>query len=690
MKKNREPGKNNRLRLLILFMVIALGFSVLAVRLGDHMIVHADEYAARAVAQQTSDSIVAANRGEILDRNGNQLAICATSNTIWIRPESIRNNGKTDEEAEKNFQLAVDSLSEILGLDSEYVRETAMSEKKLIKLTKNVDNDTADRLRAEKLRGVEIVESAKRYYPLGAFASQILGSTNDDNQGLMGVELFYDRYLSGIDGRWITSKDSLSNSNTLVYGTDKYYSAEDGYSIVLTIDENIQYIVEQKIQEAREASNADRVICMMMDPKTGEILAMAETDEYDPNDPRTPVSEEDKEAFQTMTDEDKVKYWNKLWRNFCVSETYEPGSTFKPITTAIALEAGVTHLGDEFYCNGTYQVADWLLKCWYYPRAHGKETLEQAVGNSCNPVMIQLVQRLGLTKYYDGLDAFGLTSKTGIDYPGEASNILQDRNSAGPVGLATMSYGQGIAVTPVSLVTAIASLANGGKIMQPHFVKELRDADGNVVQKIEPQVRSFSVSEQTCREVMTIMEYVVAEGGGGTAKIPGYRIGGKTGTANKPDSTGGYAARDVYASFIGIAPLEDPKFTILLIVDSPKGVLYGSSTAAPYAKMVMESVLAYMGIEPQYSEAELESIKRSEVTVPDLSGHSMEDAIGILGGKELGYIITPAVEYYNNLVVTDQYPRPGTTLKKGDKVTLYYEPGATELQTHIEPTENEE
>ncbi len=261
-----EPGKKNRNRLLFLFFAVGVCFVALAVRLGDHMILHADEYAARAVSQQTSDSIVAASRGEILDRNGNQMAFCATSNTIWIRPESIRNNGKTDEEAEDNLQLAIDDLSDILGLDREYVKETVASEKKLVKLTKNVDIDTAAELRAANIKGVEIVESAKRYYPLGPFASQILGSTNDDNRGLMGIELFYDRYLSGLDGRWITSRDSRSSSNVLAFGTDKYYSAEDGYSVVLTIDENTQYIVEQKIKEARENSNADRVICLMMDP----------------------------------------------------------------------------------------------------------------------------------------------------------------------------------------------------------------------------------------------------------------------------------------------------------------------------------------------------------------------------------------------------------------------------------------
>ncbi|MBQ3921259.1 MAG: stage V sporulation protein D, partial [Firmicutes bacterium] len=498
------------------------------------------------------------------------------------------------------------------------VKEIITSDKKLVRLAKNIDRETADQIKAEKLAGIEINEDAKRYYPLGAFASHILGSTTDDNVGLTGLERYYNRYLAGLDGRWITSKDS--NRKSLVYGTNKYYSAEDGYTLVTTIDENIQYIVTQKIQKALLDTRADRVMCMIMDPNTAEILAMAQTGEYDPNDPRAPRSG-DEEKFAAMSSAEQVAYWNKLWRNFCVCDTYEPGSTFKLITTSIALDTGVTYLGETFYCSGTIKVADRTLRCWYYPRSHGRETLQQAVENSCNPVMIQLAQRLGLTAYYEGLDAFGLTEKTGIDFPGESSNILQNRRTAGPVGLATMSYGQGIAVTPVSLVTAIGSLANGGYLMQPRLVKALLDPDGNVVESYDPVIKSRSVSKQTAEDVLSIMEMVVSEGGGGNAKVPGYRIGGKTGTANKPEG-GGYSDTDVYASFIGVAPIDDPKFVILVIVDTPRGVLYGSSTAAPCAKEIMQEVLLYMDVQPQYTDAEKKAIASNQAVVPDLTGQS--------------------------------------------------------------------
>jgi stage V sporulation protein D (sporulation-specific penicillin-binding protein) len=677
VKKKYDASTKARKRLLVVFVIIMLAFVALAVRLGYHQIYMAEDYAQRATLQQTSDKVVSAVRGSILDRNGGELAISATTNTIWVRTDSVRGNGKTEQEKEENALLEAHSLADILDLDYEDVLETITSERKLLKVAKNVSAATADIIREGGYAGIEIVEDAKRYYPLGAFASQILGTTTDDNVGLTGIERYYDRYLSGINGRWITSKDGKSNS--IVYGTDKYYAAEDGYSVELTIDSNIQYIVEQKIAACLEKTQADRVMCLMMDPKTGEILAMAQTEEYDPNDPRVPINEEDKQQFVFMSDAQKVEYWNRIWRAFCISDTYEPGSTFKLITTAIALDERVTTLDDTFYCNGTLQVADWLLKCWYYPRAHGKQTLVQAVGNSCNPVMIQLGQRLGLTRYYNGLDAFSLTERTGVDYPGEGTNILQSRSSAGPVGLATMAYGQGIAVTPISLVTAISSLANEGRLMQPHFLRRVVKEDGEVVLENEPVIKSISVSEQTAADMLYIMEETVDEGGGGTAKIRGYRIGGKTGTANKPEG-GGYSKTDVYGSFIGVAPINDPKFVILVIVDTPRGVLYGSQTAAPCAREIMNEVFLYLDIQPDYTEEDLAAISKSKVDVPNLTGYTLEDSIGILAGRGLEYQIAPEGEYYENLIIIDQFPKPGEELSQGSIVTLYYEPGEEVLE----------
>lgn len=666
--KRVKARKSNKTRLLFVFFVFAICFSALTLRLGWHMIIRGEEYADKATSQQTSDTTILATRGSIVDRNGADLAISATTHTIWVRPDSVRENGKTDEEKALNVQLEAKSLSDILGMDFDAVMEVLNSERKLLKLAKNVDRDTADQLREADLVGLEITEDAKRYYPLGAFASHVIGSTTDDNYGLAGVELRYNSYLAGLNGRWIKNKDSARN--TLAYGTDAYYSPEDGYTAVLTLDQNIQYIVQQEIAACQERTKSARVMCLIMDPSNGEILACAQTGEYDPNNPRDPLPQ-DAEAFAEMTTEEQVDYWNKMWRNFNVCDVYEPGSTFKLLTSSIALDTGVTNLTEQIYCGASIQVYDWQLKCWNYPHAHGWQNLSMAVTNSCNVAMVQLVQRIGATRFWAGLDAFGITERTGVDYPGEGSNILQDENG-GPVELATMSYGQGIAVTPVSLVTAVSSLANDGYVMQPHFVKALLNPDGTVAKSFEPTVKSQSVSEQTAKDMMGIMEDYIINGSGGRMKIPGYRTGGKTGTANKPVK-GGYSATDVYGSFIGVAPIEDPKFVILVICDSPRGTIYGSTTAAPCAVEIEKRVLQYMGITPEYTEKELKALNRTRVTIPNVIGLDGETAMGRLSHLGLEYTLAPAIETTAKLTIVDQFPKAGEEVEKGYLVTLYYE-----------------
>lgn len=665
-----EPTNKNRSRLVFFFGVACLLFVLLALRLGWHQIINAEKYAQMATDQQTSDSVVQAVRGSIRDRTGRDLAISAATNTIWVRPDAVKGSGGAKLENEQAIEEEAHILATLLSMDKEDVKKLITSDKKLLRIAKSIDMDVANQIREQKLIGIEITEDVKRYYPMGVFASHLLGSTTDDNAGLSGVELAYNRYLSGIDGRWITNKDITGNS--LSYGKEKYYQAEDGYSVVLTIDATIQHIVESALAQALEKTKASRVMCLIMDPKTGEVLAMSQIPQFDPNQPRAPIDEKDAVVVEALSDTEKVAYWNKMWRNFCISDTYEPGSTFKLITAGIALDQGVTNLKETFYCSGTYTVADAVLKCWYYPRSHGKENLEKAIQNSCNPVMIQLAQRVGLKKYYAGLDNFGLTEKTGIDFPGESNNILQKQETAGPVGLATMAYGQGIAVTSISLLTAVCSYGNKGLLMQPQLVKALVDSEGNVVETFSPQITRRSVSSQTALDILNIMESVVNEGGSGTAKIAGYRIGGKTGTANKPEG-GGYSKTDVYGSFIGIAPIEDPQLAILVIVDSPRGVLYGSQTAAPAAKTIMEEVFRYMDIQPQYTQAEAEALRSGKVGVPDVIGQSVESAIGILGGLSLNYLIVPKIEQYEDLMVKDQYPKGGVEIDVNTKVTLYYE-----------------
>lgn len=666
----QEPTNKNRSRLVFLFGIACLLFVLLALRLGWHQIIRAEKYAKMATDQQTSDSTVQAVRGSIVDRNGRDLAISAATNTIWIRPDSVKGNGKTPEEIEENLKQETKILAQYLQMSEDSVREIITSDRKLLRIAKYVEMDIANQIREEKLAGIEITEDVKRYYPMESFACHVLGGTTDDNAGLAGIELAYNRYLAGIDGRWITNKDSTGNS--LSYGTERYYQPRDGYSVVLTLDANIQHIVEAALVQAQERTKANRVMCLVMDPKNGEILAMAQTPEFDPNDPRVPMDPAEAAALESMSAEEQMAYWNKMWRNFCVSDTYEPGSTFKLITAGIALDEGVTNLTEKFLCQGSIKVADAVLRCWDYPNSHGWQTLAQGVQNSCNPVMVQLVQRIGLTAYYEGLDQFGLTEKTGVDFPGEGYNILQRKETAGPVGLATMAYGQGIAVTPVSLLTAISAYANDGLLMKPRLVKALVDSEGQIVEEYAPEITRRPVSSQTADDVLKIMESVVTEGGGGTARVAGYRIGGKTGTASKPEG-GGYSDTDVYGSFIGVAPLDDPKVALLVIVDTPKGVLYGSQTAAPAAKVILQEIFRYMDIPPQYTEAEQAALKTGKTEVPDVVGQHMSDAIGILGGQSLGYTIAPKTDLYEDLVVVDQYPRSGALIDLNTKVTLYYE-----------------
>ncbi|MBQ9825694.1 MAG: PASTA domain-containing protein [Firmicutes bacterium] len=680
--KKTKTGYKNRSRMLVVFFIMVLCFAALALRLGWHMVIKGEEYAAKAMKQQTDDSVVTAVRGEIEDSNGNALAVSASTNTIWVRPKTVKANGKTTEEIEKNLSEEIQTITDILGMERSDVYDILTSDKTLVRLAKHVDDEKADALRKADLAGLEIVDDVMRYYPMSRFACQLVGLTNDDGDGMTGLELYYDRFLSGMNGRWISSKDRSGNS--LVYGTNKYYGTEDGYTIVTTLDMNVQNIVEEVSKKWLKQSESDRVSIIVMDPNTGDILAATQTDEFDPNDPRAPRAG-DEEKFAKMTDAEKVAYWNKMWRSFLFCDVYEPGSTFKLVTTAIALDSGAITKNDSFYCGAYTKVADRIIKCWYYPGGHGTQSLAKAVGNSCNMALVDIAQRMGKNTFYNGIEAFGLNRKTGVDYPGEAENMIYTRAQANIVEISTMSFGQGIALTPVSLVTAVSALANGGYLLEPHLVKEIRDADDKVVESFGRTVKSVPITAQTAQEMLDIMEYVVSEGGAGKARISGYRIGGKTGTANKPVAGGYSSDRDVFASFIGVAPIDDPKMVVLVICDTPKVKNnQGSNTAAPAAKEVMEAVLKYMNIQPHYTDAELKKLNSKLTTVPDLTGDDMEDVIGRLAGKHLNYNLSPALEDPNSvkLVVTDQYPKPGTEVSKESTVTVYYEILTEEEEEH--------
>lgn len=664
-----SPTTNkNKRRLVFVFVLTCLMCTALAFRVGWIQVVASERYAKMAVEQQTRDVPIPAKRGVIYDTNGKELAISAVTNSIWARPGVVK-SAATEEKSQENLEKTASTLAEILEMDKEQVLKIISQNRSLVKVAKYVEKEKADQIRQKGLKGIEIAEDVKRYYPMGSFLAHVLGSTTDDNRGLAGIEMKYDKFLSGIPGRWIKNTDR--DGDSLSYGVEKYFQAENGLNLVLTIDEVIQHYVEKALDTVQANTSADRVMCIVMDPKTGDILAMGVTPDYDPNNPRVPPTTDGAIYLDSLPDEKKLEYWNAMWRNPLVSDTYEPGSTFKLLTTAIALEEGVTSLDDRFVCTGSIVVAGQKLKCWRSYNPHGAENLVEAVGNSCNPVFVQLAQRIGYEKYFDYMELFGLRDKTGIDYPGEGYAILQDEATAGPVGLATMSYGQGIAVTPIQLITAVSALGNEGKLMQPRIVKELHDSDGNVIQSFKTKVVRQVVSKKTADEMSLIMESVVDEGGGATAKIPGYRIGGKTGTANKAEG-GGYS-NETFSSFIGMAPMDDPRIAILMIVDNPKGVKFGSQTAAPGVRLVLEETLRYLNIQPSYNEEEKQAIESGYVTVPDVTNMPYRSAMDILGKASLLYTVSPAgdIALDDDFIVVDQYPKPGDKLQKGGTVCLY-------------------
>ncbi len=660
-----KPQIKSKKRILVAFGLLFVLLALLCLRVGWIQIVKGDEYSKMAVEQQTRDVPIEAKRGVIYDTNGNEMAISATCYSVWARPGNIA-VGKNEIEIERNIDKTAEKLAEALGKDKAEVRELITKKQALVKVDKYLSKDTADKIRDFELSGIEIAEDVKRYYPMGSFLAHTLGSVTDDNTGLSGLELEYNQYLSGVEGRWIKNTDIVGNS--LAYGEEKYYQAEDGLGLVLTIDETIQHYVEKSIKTTQENTGADRVMAIMMDVETGDILALAQTPEFDPNNSKVPLDEKEQKKLEAMSDTEKMAYWNSMWRNFLICDAYEPGSTFKLLTTSMALEEGLTSKEETFTCSGSINVAGTRLRCWRYQNPHGTQTLHQAVGNSCNPVFATLAERIGIDTFYDYLETFGITEQTGIDFPGEGTSILQNEDTAGPVGLATMGYGQGVAVTPIQLITAISSLGNEGKLMQPRLVKALVDEDGKVVKEFDTKVVRQTVSKSTAEEMCTIMEAVVNEGGAGTAKVEGYRVGGKTGTANKAKD-GGYSS-ETYSSFIGMAPMDDPKIAILVIVDNPKGVKYGSTTAAPGAKLILQDTLRYMDLQPKYTKKEKEAMSENQVTVPDLKGEGLEDAIGILGGLSLEYKASGGTQD-EDFIVQDQYPKAGTKIEKGGTVYLY-------------------
>lgn len=642
-----------RKRVLTLLVLLIFLFGVLVCRIAYLTTARSAELTSRGVRQWTREGTVYARRGNILDTNGQTLVMSATAYIVSVEPGKVQ-----------DVQAFARAISPILGLSEEKVAEKASQRgKSSVTLKRQVSRETADQLRqlkqskdAETAAAASALlfdEDVRRVYLRGAFLTQTLGLVNVDGVGQSGLEQQYETLLRGEAGRSMRSVDGKARP---IYDSGNLYiEPQDGSTIRLTIDATIQEIVEKAMRECYEVNKAQAVHALVMDVYTGAVLAMCSKPDYDPNDP----PREQLDALQS------------LMRIRLISDSYEPGSTFKILTAAAALDSGVTTPEDGFYCSGKIKVDGDTIKCWGSP--HKAETMAQALQNSCNPVFVELALRMGAQRFYQYLHAFGLGSKTNIDLQGEESGILIPVNSVKNVDLARIGFGQSVAVTPIQMLTAACSVLNGGRLMRPYLLKEAVSPDGTVLYRTSPKVVSTPISEETSLTMRKLLEDVVAVGGAKNARISGYRIGGKTGTAQVYKD--GRIVRNVHiGSFLGFAPADDPRIALLVIVDeADTPVDYGGTTAAPFARQILEDVLPYLGYQPDEGE------DSEPVQVPDVTGQPLWEARRTLSSMGL-----KVLDDGGSGSVTAQMPSAGATLRTGGQMMLYtYDEALPETETLV-------
>jgi stage V sporulation protein D (sporulation-specific penicillin-binding protein) len=569
----------HRKKIVAVFALCMAAMLFLIGRLGYLMLLRADYYSEKAQDLHERERSIKAARGKILDCNGKVLADNKTVCTISVIHSQIK-------EPEK----VIDVLTEELGLERDQVKKRVEKNSSIERIKTNVDKQTGDKIREYDLAGVKVDEDYKRNYPYGNLASKVLGFTGSDNQGIVGLEVKYESILKGTDGQILTMTDAsgveLSDTGE---GRKEPVS---GKNLILSLDANLQEYAQQAAYQALEQKQADSVSIILMRPGNGEILAMVNVPEYDLNDPFNLKKSTNGMSQQEIQDER-----NKMWRNGCINDTYEPGSTFKIITASAALEEGVVTPEDTFSCPGFRIVDDRRIRC-HKTTGHGSETFVQGVMNSCNPVFIEVGQRLGTDAFYRYFQQFGLLEKTGIDLPGEAGTIMHQKKDIGPVELATISFGQSFQITPIRLAATVCSLINGGHKITPHFGVEVREDDGTLLETLSYKEGKQIVSEQVSKTMRMILEKVVSEGGGKKAYIEGYHIGGKTATSETlPRSANKYIS-----SFLGFVPAEDPRILGICIINNPQGVYYGGTICAPVMRTVFENILPYLGIEKEAAQ----------------------------------------------------------------------------------------
>ena len=561
-------------KIVFLFFAVTAILTAACGRLAYLMIVQSDYYGKKAQALHERERSIKAARGKIVDRNGIVLADNRSVCTVSVIHSQIRDP-----------ERVIAELAELLELPEDTVRKRVEKVSSIERISSNVPKETGDAILARQLEGVKVDEDYRRYYPYDSLASKVIGFTGGDNQGIVGLEVRYDDWLSGKDGKILTMTNAYGQE--LEQEGERRQEPVTGNQLTISLDCNLQMYCEQAAQKVMLEKNADEVSVILMNPKNGEIFAMVNVPEYNLNEPFTL----NVETASDLKESEKQDLLNQMWRNACINDTYEPGSTFKIITTAAALEQGVVTVNDSFYCPGYKIVEDRRIRC-HKTTGHGAETFTQGIMNSCNPVFIELGLRLGAENFYHYFEQFGLLRKTGIDLPGEAATIMHKKENIGQVELATISFGQSFQITPIQLVTTVSSLINGGTRVVPHFGVSVQNAEGETRKTFSYDETEGTVSTATSKTLCDLLEHVVSEGTGKKAAIEGFSIGVKTATSQTlPRSDHKYIA-----SFLGFAPAEDPQVIGLIVIDNPQGVYYGGTVAAPVMKEIFENALPYLGI----------------------------------------------------------------------------------------------
>lgn len=681
-----KPNKQMVVRSIAIMVVAIILLTVVSgASLVNIMVLKGEEYQSKASEQQLYDSLVAAPRGNIYDRNMSLLATSATAWTVYIMPNGI-NKMKDTVKAQKVREVISNGLSEILDIESSEIEKKINQNQYYVILKKKVEKETADKVRKfisknnKKYKIAEYVgldESTKRYYPNDSLASCVLGFVGDDNQGLAGLESYYDNELTGVAGRVVAAKNAKGTDMPFTY--EKVEEAKRGNSLVTTIDSYVQYVCEKYLDAAVEENHiAERGAVIAMNVNTGAIIGMAVSGDFNPNSPFT-LSAVDQAKVDAAAEEEKASVrrdlLNRQWRNKAVSDTFEPGSVFKIFTASTALEENLVNTNSSFTCNYTYLVAGNAYHC-HYTHGHGRQSLAQAMSNSCNPAFIQIGQLIGTKLFSKYFKAFGLSEKTGIDLPGEALPTYHAEADMGPTELASSSFGQTFNITPIQMITVAAAAVNGGYLVQPHLVDKIIDSDNKVVETKSSGYKRQVISKSTSETMRTLLEFVV-QNGAKNGIVAGYRVGGKTGTSQKLVKIVETGNRGYYiGSYVGVVPINDPQIAVYVMLDEPTGgSYYGGIISAPVGSKVMSDILPYLGIEPQYSEAELKHIS---VSVPDVTNMELLEAKKAISDVGLSYKVVGAGDK-----ALRQHPTSGNAVYRGGTVILYTE--ESEAQTTVVP-----